>query len=163
MPSYKLIHLIQYHSDNLAAGLILKVQMSGRAESYRNLSPGELKERVHEIYHHLGAWLLDKGEPDIEQRYSAIGARRADQDVPISELVWVMVATKHNLLEFIGDVSVPGRAVDAADRQELLQRLDRFFDQAIYAAVVGHEYAAKKRRGTCQVPAKITHKVRKAS
>jgi hypothetical protein len=163
MPSYKLIHLIQYHSDNLAADLTRKVRISGRAESYRNLSPGELKERVYEIYHHLGAWLLDKGEPDIEQRYSMIGARRADQDVPLSELVWVMVSTKHNLWEFIGDMSVPGRAVDTADKQELLQLLDRFFDQAIYAAVVGYERATKKRRGTCQVPAKITHKVRKAS
>lgn len=163
MSSYKLIHLIQYHSDNLAADLIRKVQMSGRAESYRNVSPGELKDRVHEIYHHLGAWLLDKGESDIEKRYLAIGARRADQDVPLRELIWVLVSTKHNLWEFIGDMSVPGRAVDAADRQELLQLLDRFFDQAIYASVVGYECAAKKRRGSSLVPAKITHKVRKAS
>jgi hypothetical protein len=143
MQSYKLVHLIQYHSDSLAAGLLRRVRASGRAESYCNVSPAELKERVYEIYHHLGAWLLDKSESDIEQRYTAIGARRTEQNVPLSELVWVIVLTKRNLWEFINDAAFPGRATDISEKEELLQLLDGFFDHAIHAAVAGYERASE--------------------
>lgn len=150
MLSYKLINLIQYHSDKLAAVLMSQVQTSDRAESYRNISPGELKERVSEIYHHLGAWLTDTSERDIERRYTAIGARRAVQRIPLSEVVWVIVLTKQNLREFVDDVSFPGRLVDVSERQELLQLLDTFFDLAVYAATAGYEQAtadnANRRR-----------------
>jgi hypothetical protein len=147
MLTHKLIHLIQYHSENLAASLVRQVQMSDRAGSYRNVSPEELKQRVFEIYRHVGEWLLNKSETDIEQRYLAIGARRVEQNVPLSELVWVIVLTKRNLWMYIDDVSVPGRAVDVSEKQEIQARLEQFFDEAIHAAVAGYESAAQKRIG----------------
>jgi hypothetical protein len=127
MLTYKLVHLVQYHADNLAESLLRRAEMAKRAESYRNVSAVDLKERVYEIYHHLGTWLVDKSETDIEQRYIAIGSRHAEQDVPLGALVWVIVLTKRILCEYIDDLSFPGRAVDASQKQELLQRLDRFF------------------------------------
>lgn len=164
MKTFKLVHLIQYHSDQLADGLLRKVQSSERAKSYRNnVSPIELKERVSEIYHHLGSWLLDKSEDDINLRYTAIGARRTEQDIPLNELVWVIVLTKSNLFTFIDDVSIPGRATDIAEKQELLQRLDRFFDEAIYAAVVGYERNRTKEMRPPQVATKTRAKIQKAS
>ncbi len=143
MLTYKLVHLIEYHSDALAAGLLHKVQKSERAGSYKNVPPEELKQLVRDIYQHLGAWLLDKSESDIEQRYTAIGNRRAEQKVPLSELIWAIVLTKRNLAEFIDDVSFPGRAVDVSEKQELLQLIDQFFDHAIYSAAVGYEFATE--------------------
>lgn len=138
MLTYKLVHLIEYHSSQLAAGLVSRVQMSERAGSYRSVSPVELQETVCEIYHHLGVWLLKKSESEIERRYTAIGARRAEQGVPLSELVWVIVLTKRKLWEFINDVSLPGRVVEAEERHELATLLDQFFDEAIHAAAVGY-------------------------
>ena len=87
MLTYRLVRVIEYHSDALAAHLLRKVQTGDRTESYRNVPPDELKQRVNEIYHHLGTWLIDKTTPEIEQRYMAIGERRAEQDVPLSELI----------------------------------------------------------------------------
>jgi hypothetical protein len=145
MLTHKLIHLIQYHSENLAASLVRQVQMSDRAGSYRDVSLEELKQRVFEIYRHVGEWLLNKSEADIEERYRAIGARRVEQNVPLSELVWVIVLTKRNLWMYINDVSVPGRAADVSEKQEIQARLEQFFDEAIHAAVAGYESAAQKR------------------
>ena len=156
MQSYELVHLIQYHSDDLAAGLLRRVQKSERAESYCNVSPVELKQLVAEIYRHLGAWLLDKSESDIEQRYQAIGARRTGQNVPLRELVWVIVLTKRNLWEFIDDASFAGQAVHVAEKQELLQLLDGFFDHAIHAAVAGYERAAEADARTKNVMAEAS-------
>lgn len=145
MLTYKLVHLIEYHSDTLAASLVHKVQKSDRAESYANVPVEELKGLVGEIYHNLGTWLLEKSESDIEQRYTAIGTRRAQQGVPLSELLWVIVQTKHNLAEYINDVSFSGRTAELSEKQELQQLIDQFFDFAICAAAVGYEWAAEAK------------------
>jgi len=142
MLAYKLVRLIETHSDGLSAGLLEKVQNSELTRSYRNVPPEDLKERVFEIYRHLGEWLLGKGSSfDIEQRYEEIGTRRVHQGVPISELVWVIILTKENLWEFLHKESLPERPIEAFGELEMLQLLDQFFDRAIYYASVGYERA----------------------
>ena len=112
MLTYRFVRLIEDRSDALASGLLHKVQRSSRTEAYHKVPPEELKQRVYEIYRHLGEWLLDKSEADIEQRYTEIGTRRAHQGVPLSQLIWAIVLTKDNLWEFILNESYsrpPGR------------------------------------------------------
>ena len=144
MLSHRFVRLIEDHSEALASGLLHKVQRSVRTDAYRKVPPDELTQRVSEIYQHLGDWLLDKSESDIEQRYTHIGARRAQQGVPLSQLIWAIILTKDNLWDFILDESYPDRPVELFGKQELLQLLDQFFDHAIYSAVVGYEWAAEK-------------------
>ncbi|MGB9233727.1 MAG: hypothetical protein WCC04_04880 [Terriglobales bacterium] len=141
MLAYKLVRLIETHSDALAAGLLAKVQNSELTRSYRNVPPEDLKDRVFDIYNHLGEWLLGKGGFDIEQRYEEIGTRRVHQRVPISELIWVIILTKENLWEFLKKESSPERPAEAFGELEMLQLLDQFFDRAIYYASVGYERA----------------------
>ncbi len=50
MLAYKLVRLIETHSDALAAGLLAKVQNSELTRSYRNVPPEDLKDRVFDIY-----------------------------------------------------------------------------------------------------------------
>ena len=133
--------LIETHSDELAAGLLARVQSSELARSYRNVPPEELRQRVHEIYRHLGDWLLGKGEFDIEQRYEEIGTRRTHQGVPISELIWVINLTKDNLWEFLKKEVSMERPTEVFGELEMLQLLDQFFDRAIYYASIGYERA----------------------
>jgi hypothetical protein len=141
MLAYKLVRLIENNSEALSAGLLAKVQTSELTRSYRNVPPEDLKERVYEIYRHLGEWLLGKGSFDIEQRYEEIGTRRVHQGVPISELIWVIVLTKENLWEFLQKESLPERPAEAFGELEMLQLLDQFFDRAIFYASVGYERA----------------------
>src|ERR1700758_299082 len=100
MLAYRLVRLIETHSDALASSLLAKVQTSELTRSYRNVPAEELKRYVYEIYRHLGDWLLGKSEFDIEQRYEEVGTRRAHQSVPLSELFWCLALTKENLWEF---------------------------------------------------------------
>jgi hypothetical protein len=141
MLAYRLVRLIETHSDALAAGLLAKVQSSELTRSYRNVAPEELKGRVHDIYRHLGDWLLGKSAFDIEQRYQEIGSRRVQQGVPINELIWVIILTKENLWEFLKKESVMERPVEVFGELEMMQLLDQFFDRAIYYASVGYERA----------------------
>ena len=141
MLAYRLVRLIETHSDALAAGLLEKVQSSELTRSYRNVPPEELKQRVFEIYRHLGEWLLGKSAFDIERRYEEIGTRRAHQGVPISELVWTIILTKDNLWEYLKEESLLERPAEIFGELEMLQLLEQFFDRAIYYASIGYERA----------------------
>jgi hypothetical protein len=139
MFSYRLVRLIESHADALAAGLEEKVQASCQIAHFREIPSHEVRERVYEIYRHLGEWLLGKNELDIEHRYKQIGARRARQNVPLSEVVQAIVLTKENLWDFLKSEAVMDRAIEIMGELELLQMLEMFFDRAIYYAAVGYE------------------------
>jgi hypothetical protein len=139
MFSYRLVRLIESHADALALGLEERANASGQVSHFNNIPAHELKERVYEIYRHLGEWLLGKNELDIEHRYREIGVRRAQQRVPLSEVVQAIILTKENLWEFLKSEAVIDRAVEIMGELELLQMLEMFFDRAIYYAAVGYE------------------------
>jgi hypothetical protein len=140
MMLYRLVRLIETHSQALASCLLDQVQNSELTPCFRKcVPPEELKDRVYEIYHHLGEWLMGKNEFHLEERYLKIGAKRAEQRVPLSEVVWVIVLTKENLWEFIKKESVLERPVEVFGELEMLQLLEQFFDRAIYYASVGYE------------------------
>jgi hypothetical protein len=143
MLAYRLVRLIETHSDGLAAGLLQKVQTSEFAHDFRKVPTDELKQRVYEIYRHLGDWLLGKSEFDIGQRYRAIGARRAHQEIPLSQLIWVIVLTKENLWEYLKHEAGIERPAEVFGELEMLQLLDQFFDRAIFYASDGYEKACE--------------------
>ena len=154
MLAYKLVRLIETNSAALAAGLLSKVRSSELTRSYQNVPSADLKDRVGDIYSHLGEWLLGKSSFDIEQRYQEIGAQRVHQGVPVSELIWVIILTKENLWEFLQKESIPERPIEAFGELEMLQLLDQFFDRAIYYASVGYERAlTAHQQPTVRTPA----------
>ncbi|HEX3322877.1 MAG TPA: hypothetical protein VHR84_19370 [Terriglobales bacterium] len=139
MLAYRLVRLIETHSDALANGLLQRVQTAETARDYMKVPAEELKTRVYEVYRHLGEWLLGKSEFDIENRYVEIGRRRAEQGVALSQLVWTIIQTKENLWDFLRRESVLDRPVEIFGELELLQLLEQFFERAIYYAAVGYE------------------------
>jgi len=139
MFSYRLVRLIETHADELAQSLERKVRDTPQVSSFHSIPSHELRGRVYEIYRHLGEWLLGKNEEDIESRYREIGARRARQQVRLSEVVQAIVLTKENLWDFLKSEAVMDRAVEILGELELLQMLEMFFDHAIYYAAVGYE------------------------
>jgi hypothetical protein len=146
MLAYRLVRLIETHSDALAASLLEKVQSSPRLAGYAKVPGDELKQRVYEIYRHLGDWLLSKSEQDIDTRYMEIGSRRAAQGVSLSEVTWTIILTKENLWDFLKKESGMERPTEVFGELEMLQLLDQFFDRAIYYAALGYEqhWAARK-------------------
>jgi hypothetical protein len=146
MLAYRLVRLIETHSDALAASLLERVRSSPMVAEYRLVPPEELKLRVSEIYRHLGEWLISKSQDDIEKRYVEIGARRAAQGVPLSQLSWTIVLTKENLWEYMKKETVMERPTEVFGELEMLQLLDQFFDRAIFYAAVGHERYVSRNR-----------------
>jgi hypothetical protein len=141
MLAYKLLRLVETHSVALAAGLLDKTRNSVLLPDYINVPPEELRQRVHEIYRHLAEWLLGRSELDVEKRYLKIGARRAQQGVPLSQLICAIILTKKNLWDFLKREAVLDRPAEISGELEVEELLDQFFDRAIYYAAVGYEQA----------------------
>lgn len=141
--TFRLVRMIETHSENLANSLLYKVQHSPSTHNYSKVPSEELKQRVYEIYQHLGDWLLGKSEVDIERRYREIGARRFRQQVPLNELIWAIVLTRENLWEFLTWESGMDRPVEVFAELELLHLLGQFFDRAVFYATLGYEEGRK--------------------
>lgn len=139
--AYRLVRLIESHCDQLASGLLNKIQQSEKCSAFNKIPADEFKQRVVEVYQHLGEWLLGKSEQEIERRYREIGQRRAVQGVPMSQVVWAIALTKENLVEFLNKESAVEKPVEIFGEVEILELLEQFFDRAIYYAVLGHEQA----------------------
>jgi hypothetical protein len=143
--TYRLVRLIETHSEELANRLLEKVQNSSYTRNYPKVPPAELRQRVYEIYQHLGEWLLGRREADIERRYREIGARRFQQGVPLSELLWAIVLTKENMWDFLKDIILESQE-EVFGELEVLELIGQFFDRAICSATTGYEQSLVTER-----------------
>jgi hypothetical protein len=141
MLAYRLVRLIELHSEGLAQSLRKKMDMCDKCPDYKNVPQQELTHVVYEMYRNLGDWLLGKTEADIEQRYRAIGEKRALQNVPLSQVIWVIALVKENLWEYLKKENVMERPAEVFGELEMLQLLEQFFDRAQYYAAMGYEAA----------------------
>ena len=139
--AYRLVKLIESHSDGLARCLHNRYVQCSKCSAYANVPDSEITEKVYDVYRHLGEWLLGKAEADIEDRYLEIGARRAQQGVPISQVVWMICLVRENLWDYLQKHADLERPAEIFGELELLEMLDKFFHLAIYYAALGHERA----------------------
>lgn len=151
MIALRLVRLIESHSDQLAEGLIRKLQLSSRAADLPKISSHEIRERAHEVYKNLSDWLLTKTEEDIERVYKSLGRRRAEQGIRLSALCWALMMTEENLWDFLEIEGMRERPLEILGSFELLRLLDQFFDQAIYFATVGYESHGQEKESEAAV------------
>ena len=140
--AYRLVKLIELHSSGLARNLRNRYRECNKCLAYANVPDRDLSDSVYEVYHHLGEWLLGKTEADIEHRYLKIGAQRAAQGVPLSQVVWMLCLVRENLWEYLQKHAQLEHPTEIFGELELLEMLDKFFHLAIYYASLGHERAA---------------------
>lgn len=141
MIALRLVRLIEDHSEKLVKGLLEKFRLSPRTQDLSRVPSQELHDRVQELFTHLGEWLLHKKEADIELRYREIGARRAAQQVSLSDYCWAIVITKEHLWEFLQRQGFLQSPLEIYGEMELLRLLDQFFDRAMYYVTQGYEQA----------------------
>lgn len=139
MFALRLVRLIEDHADQLARDLIKKLKNGDACSQLLTLVPAsELQDRAYEIYHNVNEWLLSKTESEIEERYLGLGARRAQQDVPFSQMLYAIQAVKEHLWEFLRQEGL-FEPQELLGEMDMLYSLERFFDRVSYFAAVGYE------------------------
>ena len=151
MLTYRLLRLIETHSDQLAHGIMQRIQSSERTQSFTRLPAEEMESRVYEIYRNLGDWLLKKNDADIERRYAEIGARRANQHIPLHEVLWAITEVKEFLWDYLKREGMTDGPVEMLSELEMLELTDRFFNLASYYTAVGYERACAEHGKTRSV------------
>ena len=146
MIALRLVHLIESHSEQLAEGLVHKLERSSRAADLRRVPAAEIRERAREVYRNLSDWLLTKTEDDIERVYMPLGRRRAEQGITLSALCWALMMTEENLWDFLEMEGMREKPLEILGGFELLRLMDLFFDQAIYFATLGYESYWKEKQ-----------------
>lgn len=144
MLALRVVRLIETHFDALADRLLQRVRTSHHITAYKNLPDDELKEIAVEVYRHLGSWLMEKPEAEIEKYFSYKAIRRADQGVPLSDMVWGLMIAKENLFRYIQTNVEVQHAYELYGEMEIIQAIDQFFDKAIYFMTVAYEKARGK-------------------
>jgi hypothetical protein len=127
MIALRLVRLIEHHSDELAAELVVKLETSSRTADLRKVPIDELRRRLQETLRHLSEWLLTKTGRDVERRYFEIGGRRASQGVALSDFCWSIVLVKEHLWEFLQRQGSMHGPVEIYGEMELLCLLDPVF------------------------------------
>ena len=145
MFALRLVRLIEDHAGQLSQGLLKKLKESENCGDLMALVPDdELRQRAFEIYRHVSDWLVTGMESEVEERYVGLGARRAQQEVPYSQLLYALTTVKEHLWEFLRQEGL-FEPQELLGEFELLFSLDRFFDRLLYFAAVGYEGARARQ------------------
>lgn len=141
MFSLRLVRLIEDHAEQLSEGLLKRLKESEACNDLLALVPAaEVKNRTYEIYRNVTEWILTKTEAEVEERYIGLGARRAHQEVPFSQMLYALQTVKEYLWEFLRQEGLL-EPQELISEMELLYSMERFFDRISYFAAVGYESA----------------------
>src|SRR5579859_7029482 len=139
MIAQRLVQLVEADAADMALDLVNQLLADPHAQDYGDRVPHpELFKRIHETYRHLGDWLQNRTEGDIELRYRAIGERRAQQGVTLSQVVWAVLQTREFLWSYLAGKGLLSDRDELGRQVELVSLLDHFYDRAVYFCLVGY-------------------------
>lgn len=142
MLSGRLVRMIEDHADQLTEGLIVDLKQNSRTPTYHKFDHADMYERIYKVYHDLGEWLSREAESQVETHYSNLGKRRADEGVPLSEVVYALIRTKTHLFAYTRRAGLFDSAMDLYQLQEFRRLVDHFFDDAVYYTARAYELEA---------------------
>jgi hypothetical protein len=155
MIAAKLIELIEIHSDQLVREIARDLATNERTRGFRAVQTPELEKRLAEIVDHLGNWLGNPRGERVRREFHNWGARRFDQKIPLSEIVYGIIILKQHLRRYADDHGLLDAAFPRGDNdyvlpmhlhslQEFNATIGLFFDEALYHLASGYEHEARR-------------------
>lgn len=142
MIALKLVRHIEKHAEELTKRLLTVIQGHPWTQTFAKRIPQEeLHERAFEIYRHLSAWLVEKTEDEIRDKNIAVGERRAEQQVPLHEVIFALFLLKDLIRKEVKHAGVGDSAIELFQTSDLMERLNQFFEKSVYYMTVGYEQA----------------------
>ncbi len=138
--AYRLVKLIENHSDGLARSLQNRYRQCSKCSAYANVPDRELTDKVYEVYHHLGEWRWARRKRTSNSATWRLARSARHREFPSAR--WFgYLPVRENLWEYLQKHAELERPAEIFGELELLEMLDRFFHLAIYYASLGHERA----------------------
>jgi len=152
----RLLLLIQSHAGAITHDVVQDMRTNKHIVAFHRVNEADVDARVSALFYNLARWIGDADERAIEAEYEDMGRARFKQGVPISQLVYALLITKHHLrryirehglVDFAGDRVVPQELLplELHSIQELNYQVGEFFDRALYHLTLGFEHEAAER------------------
>lgn len=146
MLSARLVHIIESHAEELTQRFVEQLKTHARTPSYQRLPQHDVHETAYKVYKHLGAWLEGRAKDHMPRHYEEIGRRRFEAGIPISEVMYAIVLSKKTLLTYVRNNAWGGTPMEIFGEEELVNRVNQFYDDAIYYTALGYQNAALEGR-----------------
>lgn len=149
----RLIRVVERNASTLTDGVVRKLLNSPRTPSYHHLPYNELYDRAYDVFHNLGQWLWEKSESAVRQSYNELGEKRWVEGVPLDQVLWAQVLTKHCLIGCLDLHGLADSAIELYQQQEFDRIIVHFFDRAACYTAEGYARSATVARpGTNGAP-----------
>lgn len=159
MIALKLVRWIEKNADTLADRLIKTVNEHPRTQILcKNIPKEELRERVYEIYRHLSECVMEKTDNEIRKKNFALGERRAEQGVPLHEVMFALMLVREILWKELRASGIGDNAIELFQALELSDRIRQYFDKVMYFVALGYESAHLSGKAERKPRSKIAQK-----
>jgi len=137
--SDELVKVIEANAARIIDLWLSDVSTNPSTRAYRSFDRAELLSKATVILSEFGEWLKGKkGESELKRFYILLGRQRAEEMVPLKELISAFSLLKKHIFRFTSSMGIWSRLMDIYRVLELGERLVYFFDRATYYAVVGY-------------------------
>jgi hypothetical protein len=143
MLAARLVRAIEDHAEDLTRGVLDDLATNPRTPAYHALSRTELHDRVYDVYRNLGRWIDEDVEEVVAASYGALGRERRTEGIPLEQVVYALILTKHHLRGYVLRAGLVASVVDLYQEEDLHLRLEQFFDRALYHTVKGYQAAER--------------------
>jgi hypothetical protein len=141
MPYGKFIRLIEDHADQIAQNWILEVKNNPATEGYSNFTDEQLGSRVTDVFYKLGKW-LEEDVPAFKktaEHFMNLGRERATEGLKASEVVHAILLARIELWKYFVTHEFLDTIIELNQALSFYQRINNFFDKALYYVTVGFE------------------------
>ena len=144
MLSTKLIQMIEDHSDSLAKSVVRQLRTDPHLPKLGTLLESELRERCLDILKRLGHWLAESDEQEIATHFSEVARRRAQQQIPLHEVIYGLQLLKRRILHYARDQGIDLTTLQLYAEEELEHHVGIFFDAVIYEIARAYEQSLRE-------------------
>jgi hypothetical protein len=138
--SQKLVDLIERNAQELTSAWLEDVRKEVHLPTYRRFENTELYQRAFKVYSQLGKWISrETSKEEIARDYMALGAERKKEGFALAEVIQALILIRRNLWKKVMGEGLLDTTLDLYQAIELNNRVERFFDRAIYFTAVGFE------------------------
>jgi hypothetical protein len=141
MLSAHVVRMLEQHANGLADEVVRDLTGNPRTPSFHARSQDELRRRAQRIYNLAVEFLATGDQRTLQVEFAGVGRQRFREGIPIEEVVYALLRTKHHLRRRLRSVSGLTSEFELHSEVELDLQLGRFFDLLLYGAVRGYEDA----------------------
>jgi hypothetical protein len=141
MLSAHVVRMLEQHANGLIEEVVRDLRDNPRTPAFHTRSQDELRRRAQRIYNLAVEFLATGDRRALQLELAEVGRKRFREGIPIEEVVYSLLRTKHHLRRRLRSVSGLSSELELHSEVELDLKLGRFFDLLLYGAVRGYEDA----------------------